>query len=240
MFCLAVLFQPSAPANEPLAPTRSWQFHTLDSSYVSKAMKRAGEYNINTVVFSHGMIGEVSQLYSDPRRAAELRKLAAEAHDLDLKVWIWIHELEFDVPKRYLDGAVHLDRPGFWDWLEGKYDKLFVDYPEFDGILLTFRETKYKIFQKDAVKSKLSIPERFAKMINTVDNVRDLEIRRFTTHEPNDKTPVIVFENVKGALVQDCSAVEGTGTFQALKGESNAEIEMRLNRLSKAKIEMEE
>lgn len=73
-----------------------------------------------------------------------------------------------------------------------------------------------------------------------VDNVSDLEIRRFTTHEPNDKTPVIVFENVKGALVQDCSAVEGTGTFLALRGESNAEIEMRLNRLSKAKMEMEE
>jgi len=73
-----------------------------------------------------------------------------------------------------------------------------------------------------------------------VDNVSDLEIRRFTTHKPNDKTPVIVFENVKGALVQDCSAVAGTGTFLALKGDANAEIEMRLNRLSKAKIEMEE
>lgn len=190
MFCLAGLFQPSAPAKEPLVPIRSWQFHTLDSSYVSKAMKRAGEYNINTVVFSHGMIGEVSQLYSDAKRAAELRKLAAEAHDLGLKVWIWIHELEFDVPKRYLDGAVQLDRPGFWDWLEGKYDKLFVDYPEFDGILLTFHETKHKIFRKDAVKSKLSMPGRFAKMINTVDNAcakykKDFVVRSFL-YEPQE------------------------------------------------------
>lgn len=72
-----------------------------------------------------------------------------------------------------------------------------------------------------------------------VSDVTDVEIRRFTTHEPNPDAPVIEFERVKDALVQDCKAVEGTGTFLQLKGEKNEDIEMRLNRLSKARKALE-
>jgi len=71
-----------------------------------------------------------------------------------------------------------------------------------------------------------------------VKDVHDLEVRCFTTHKPNPNTPVVVFENVKNALVQDCSAVKGTGAFLALKGSENKEIDMRLNRLSRAEKEM--
>ncbi|GAH28381.1 unnamed protein product, partial [marine sediment metagenome] len=47
------------------------------------------------------------------------------------------------MPGRYLEGgAAHLDRPGFRDWLATKYDRLFNDYPEFDGIILTLDETE--------------------------------------------------------------------------------------------------
>ena len=174
----------------PLVPVRAWQFHKLDVQYVSKALKQAQDYNINTVVYSHGMIGEVSQLYDGTGRRDTLRKLAREAHDLDLKVWIWVHELERDVPERFLSsGAVQLDRGGFWDRLTAKYKKLFNDYPEFDGILLTFHETKYKIFG-GTVQSKLSMPGRFAKMINTINDVcvkydKDFVVRSFL-YEPQE------------------------------------------------------
>jgi len=176
---------------EPLVPYRAWQFHELDVPYVRKVMHRAAAYQINTVVFSHGMIGEVSQLYEPGDRGATLRDLARRAHALDLRVWIWVHELENDVPGRYLsDGDVYLDRPGFWDWLRGKYARLFADYPEFGGILLTFHETKHKIFRESDVRSRLSMPERFAKMINTIDDAcaeydKDFVVRSFL-YEPRE------------------------------------------------------
>lgn len=182
---------PSVLGAQPLVPIRAWQFHKLDMQYVSKAMVLTKDYNINTVVYSHGMIGEVSQLYDGTDRGNNLRKLASEAHALGLRVWIWIHELEYDVPAHYLTGkAVHLDRPGFWNWLASKYEKLFNDYPEFDGMILTFHETEYKIFRDNEVRSELSMPERFAKMINTIDHVcarhnKDFVVRSFL-YEPRE------------------------------------------------------
>jgi len=191
VICFLGLGLSRASSAEPLAQVRSWQFHELDVPYVSKVLKRAHEYNVNTVVFSHGMIEEVSQLYDGTYRGEQLRKLADEAHALDLKVWIWIHELETDVPKQYLDGGtVQLDRPGFWQWLTSKYEKLFKDYPEFDGIMLTFHETKYRVFRDSAVKSRLSMPDRFTKLINTIDDVcakydKDFVVRSFL-YEPQE------------------------------------------------------
>lgn len=79
----------SCRSAEPLVPVRAWQFHKLDMPYVSGVLKRAADYDINTVVFSHGMTGEVSQLYDGTSRGEQLRQLADEAHELGLRVWIW-------------------------------------------------------------------------------------------------------------------------------------------------------
>jgi len=73
----------------------------------------------------------------------------------------------------------------------------------------------------------------------SITNTRDVEMYRFATHKPNKDTPVVVFEDVTGALVQNCKAVENTDTFLGLKGDKNTDIEMRLNRLSKAAKQME-
>ncbi len=178
-------------STDPMVHVRAWQFHTLDTEYVTKVLELAQDYEINTVVYSHDMIWAVSDLYDGTSRCKELRQLADQAHEKNLKVWLWIHELEHDVPKRYLtDGKVHLDRQGFWDWLNEKYEKLFQDFPEFDGLLLTFHETEYKIFRDSEVSSELSMPERFANLINTIDEVcakysKDLVVRSFL-YEPQE------------------------------------------------------
>lgn len=169
-------------------PYRVWQFHKLDNNYVINAMKLAPEYDINTVVFSHGMIGETSQLFDGTNRGAQLKNLAVKAHDLGLKVWIWIHELD-NVPQIFLDNKiVQLDKAGFWEWLESRYEQVFKDYPEFDGIMLTFHETQYKIFDNRQVNSNLSMPDRFAKLMNTINKVcskykKDFIVRTFV-YEP--------------------------------------------------------
>lgn len=67
-------------AAEPLVPYRAWEFQHMNTAYVLDAMKLAAEYDVNTVVFSHGMIGEVSQLFDGTGRAEQLRQLAKKAH----------------------------------------------------------------------------------------------------------------------------------------------------------------
>ena len=59
-----------------------WQFHVMKPDYVKKVMSLADDYDINTVCFSHKMIGETSELYSDEefsQRGEELHQLAIEA-----------------------------------------------------------------------------------------------------------------------------------------------------------------
>ncbi len=72
-----------------------------------------------------------------------------------------------------------------------------------------------------------------------VENVRDIEIHRFANRRPTPDAPVIRFENVDGALIQSCTAAEGTGTFLQLVGDSNRDVVMTGNRLGKAARERE-
>jgi hypothetical protein len=64
----------------PLVPYRAWQFHKLDLPYVTSTMKLAKGYDVNTVVFSHDMIGYASQLFDGTDRGEKLRTVAKEAH----------------------------------------------------------------------------------------------------------------------------------------------------------------
>ncbi len=67
-----------------------------------------------------------------------------------------------------------------------------------------------------------------------LENVRELEMCRCTTNKPRAAEPVIRLQNVKNAVVQSCSAAEGTGTFLELNGTDNSEIALFANRLKRA------
>jgi uncharacterized membrane protein YkoI len=71
------------------------------------------------------------------------------------------------------------------------------------------------------------------------EHVRDIEIHRFANRRPTQGAPIIQFEDVDGALLQSCSAVEARGTFLLLVGDSNKDIVMTGNRLGKAAKEQE-
>jgi hypothetical protein len=167
---------------------RAWQFHKLLPGYVMAGMNKAQEYDINTVIFSHHMIYRTDDLFDGSPKGERLSLLAEKAHELDMRVWIWLHELE-RVPERFRDGkVVDLDREGFWAWLTERYEKVFTGYPQFDGVVMTFHETENKIFDPDEVRSSLSNPERFARMIETINGVcrkydKDCVIRTFL-YEP--------------------------------------------------------
>jgi hypothetical protein len=174
---------------------RAWQLHHLDMEYCKSLIDKASLYDINTIVLSHGIISETMQLYGtsyetpgDFTRGKKITELANYAKTKNLDTWIWVHELA-DVSEKYLkQGKVQLDSKGFWKWLENKYVKVLKDFPELDGIMITFHETQYKIFDDNEVESKIPKPERFQKMINTIYKAcqqfnKDLIIRTFV-YEP--------------------------------------------------------
>jgi hypothetical protein len=188
LLALAVL---AAPLDaDPLVPWRAWQFHKLDVPYVTASMKLASRYDINTVVFSHEMLGYASQLFDGTDRGVKLTSLARAAHADHLRVWAWVREFE-GVPDRFLEkGVAQLDRAGFWEWLADRYEQVFTRYPEFDGLMLTFDESPYRVFDRKKVQSALSMPDRFAKVMNTIDAVaarhnKDFIVRSFV-YEPEE------------------------------------------------------
>ena len=71
-----------------------------------------------------------------------------------------------------------------------------------------------------------------------MDDAREVEVYRFTTRKPRAGEPVVRFENVKDAVVQSCTAAEGTGTFLELKGTGNRDISLFGNRLARAAREI--
>jgi hypothetical protein len=184
----AALIGGSSLLAEPLAAWRAWQFHTMNLPYVLDALKLAPSYDINTVVFSHEMIGYASELLNGTERGPQLTRLTAAAHAQKLRVWIWVREFQ-SVPPRFLaNGIVQMDRPGFWEWVAGRYNELFTAYPTFDGLMLTFEESPYQIFNPAKVASSLPMPDRFAKLIDTIDAVcrrfqKDFVVRSFL-YEP--------------------------------------------------------
>jgi hypothetical protein len=72
-----------------------------------------------------------------------------------------------------------------------------------------------------------------------LDDARDVEVYRFSTRKPRTGDPVMRLENVKNAVVQSCTAAEGTGTFLELKGTGNRDISLLGNRLARAAREID-
>ncbi len=72
-----------------------------------------------------------------------------------------------------------------------------------------------------------------------VENVTDLELYRCTSRTPKSGEPVVRLQGVNQAVVQSCTAAEGTGAFLELNGPANRDVTLMSNRLSQAAREVE-
>jgi len=149
---------------EPLT-IRGWQFHDDDERYLMSALERSREFGVNTIVLSHQIVAHAEQVLNEPDRAARIRRVTAKARSLGHKVFLWTHELA-DVPEQFVVGRrVKLDDPLLWRWLQAKYRALFSSLPGIDGIVVTFHETKVKVFRDRDVISHEAPPQRLARLI---------------------------------------------------------------------------
>lgn len=180
---------------EHLVPIRAWQIHDeindeQDLAYARKVIDAAPSFGINTIVFAqvkavnHLYKGVDNSQFDGMEYGRTLHDLAVKAASNGIKTWLWIHELE-DIPKQYIkDGATQLDDPKIYEFLMNRYRKVFTDFPSFNGVMLTFHETRYKLFDDSEAVSDMSPPERFAKITNTINQVckefgKDLIVRTF-------------------------------------------------------------
>jgi len=170
---------------------RAWQILSLDTAYSKKVLEKTEEYDINKLILSHGAVSFAMELYNEkyePKTISEkgkqLKKIVGWAKQKNIDTYFWLHELA-DIPEEFLKGKkVDLDNPKLWKYIEARYTKIFTDFPEIKGIQITTHETHYKVFDTAEVVSKMPMPVRFHKLVNTIHLVckkfeKDLILRTF-------------------------------------------------------------
>lgn len=186
---------------------RVWQFLDDDWNYLQKAIPLARRGGMNRIQLCQHVIMDIHELYKSPTKLELLRKITHLAHEHDLKVDLWTHELA-DVPRSLKSNGKVLINDDLWTWMRGKYARAFELLPETDGLVLTFAESQVKVYG-DGVISELSPDQRIAKLIEVMADIcrehgKTLFIRTFV-YEPNE------LEAIRKAIELTADAVKEKG-----------------------------
>lgn len=157
----------------------------------STAIVSAASKGFNHLQLSHKIGMNLSDM-RDEENLSLVRRLADLAHSSGItEVCLWDHAL-YDTdyyPRRFMypgTGLIDLDAPGFWDWMKDDYREMLSLCPEIDGLILTFIESGAGIEDQFSV---MSVPQRLAKIIETVSEVvcdefgKSLWLRTFAYNE---------------------------------------------------------
>jgi len=166
-----------------------WQFHDYNLPKLEEAIRRAPDYGVNFLVFSHDLFRSVEGFLAstddaDPAHPPEsvkqlqtgdyfriipgwqsdLRRLGALAAKKGIAYYLWVHEFD-DLPKRFFKkGLVDMDDPALFPYLERRYERLLAAVPGTAGLILTLHESDRRVFRNGHVASRLSVPERIEKI----------------------------------------------------------------------------
>ena len=184
---MLILLAACALEAKPLA-IRCWQFQDYDMKHIKRLIDLASAQSVNRVQLSHNIVMDVEEPLSKPQLVADINTICKWAHDKRIKVDMWTHELN-GIPKELQkDGRVNIDDPKLWEFVKGKYDRLFKLCPEIDGLVLTMQETAQSIYNDAKVTSSIPPEERVARLIDDMGSVcasfkKDFIVRTFS-YEP--------------------------------------------------------
>jgi hypothetical protein len=181
---------PSKPAPGPFT-MNGWQLHEYNVPKLEEAVRRAPDYGVNFLIFSHELFRSVEgflastddadpanppayvkNLYTPeyfrilPGWQSDLRHLGDLATAKGIPYYLWIHEFD-DMPKRFIkDGRVDMDDPELFPYLEKRYTRLLDAMPGTAGFVLTLHECDFKVFRDDAggVATKDDVPQRIRRV----------------------------------------------------------------------------
>lgn len=191
LFASACALLSHALAADPQSPFQlnGWQFHDYNMPKLEEAVRRAPDYGVNFLIFSHGFFWSPEGFLAStddldvkhpPAYLADLklgdefelrrgwqgdmRKIAAMAKERGIPYYLWLHEFN-DMPKRFLkDNVLQMDHPDLFPFLEDRYERLLKVLPDAAGFVITFHESDYRLFRNSQVASALSVPDRIYKV----------------------------------------------------------------------------
>ncbi len=152
--------------------------------YQKDVVAKAKDYGCSWIQFSHSICHNADDLLDNPNKANLVRQISDTYKKAEMPIWCWTHEFKNPPAEFIKNKLLDIDHPELWIYLEQKYDRFFKDIlPDIEGIILTFAETSYPVY-KDKVISKLSVEDRTAKLINTMNRIckkhgKKLAIRDF-------------------------------------------------------------
>lgn len=167
LLALLVLCAVSAEA----LPMRVWQFQDYNMDHIRRLIDMAAERNVNRIQLSHDIVMDVEEPLGNPQLVKDINTICSWAHAKGIAVDMWTHELN-GIPSEFMkDGRADLDDPKLWEFVSGKYGKLFKLCPDLDGLVLTMHETAIKIYEDGAVQSSTPPEQRVAKLIDDLSAV---------------------------------------------------------------------
>lgn len=154
--------------NQPQPPHPvHWMPLTPDLAYNQRVAEAAAASGVDAVHLSHLICHHAEDLLENEDRAAHARTLTDLYRANGLDVWCWTHE--FSHGARGLtdsDGRLPWEEEALEAFLREKYARFFNEtLPGLTGLVLTFAETPYAVYQDERVASTLPPEERTARLI---------------------------------------------------------------------------
>lgn len=149
-----------------------WMPLTPDLAYNRQVADAAAACGADAVHLSHLICHHAEELL-DEDRAAHARALCGLYREKGLDVWCWTHEFSHDAD-------VLADAEGRLPWDEGVLDAFLQEkyarflnetLPGLSGLVLTFAETPYAVYQDKRVESTLPPEERTARLIEWMRDI---------------------------------------------------------------------
>ncbi|TVR17665.1 MAG: hypothetical protein EA401_00300 [Planctomycetota bacterium] len=141
---------------------------TMDAAYIDATIAAAKARGVRAIQFSHKLCHHAEDVLDKPEHAAQVAVMVKAVRAAGLEAWCWTHE--FHSPPREFcedDGRLRCDEPGLADYLNEKYARLCTEVlPGLSGIIVTFAECPYPVYQDHRVISQSSPTQRTRRLID--------------------------------------------------------------------------
>ena len=149
-----------------------WIPLTADLEYNRRAAALAPEFEVDTVHFSHDICHHADDLLRDPAQATHVRRLADLYRSAGLGLWCWTHEVRHPPEELLSEGKLLADDARLIPHLEEKYARFFTEtLPGLDGLVLTFAETEFPVYQDERILSGRNRMDRTEHLIRCMRDI---------------------------------------------------------------------
>ena len=189
-----------------------WLPLTTELEYNRCVASAASHYGCEAVHFSHTLCHHADDLLEDQERAYHALNVLELYRTAGLEVWCWTHEFTRPPAEVVDDGWLRVDAPELYDHLRRKYRRFLADVlPGITGIVLTFAECEYPVYQDRNVRSRHEPAERVRRLVTVMREIcRDhgvkLAVRDFVYRKAEIDTMVDTIRALPGdvAVMSKC------------------------------------